>query len=201
MIVDWDIHHGNSTRSIFADDDRVLYFSAHGLYRYPAFSKEGWDEQAGAAFVGGGGALGKSINCAWTGEGYGDAEYAELWQRLLMPVAREFDPQLVIISAGFDSAAGDEEGYQVTPRGYGHLVSQLQLVAGGRLVVVLEGGYNIPAISHGLHACVATLAGAVEDEKEDPPWPLPQLEAEAMAIGDIERTIEAQRPYWKCLKK
>lgn len=120
LVVDWDIHHGNGTQEIFAEDERVLYFSAHGYYRYPAFSTDGWEQQAGPGFVGGAtaaAAAGKTVNCAWTGEGYGDAEYLALWKRVLMPVAREFAPELVIISAGFDSAAGDEEGYQVSATG------------------------------------------------------------------------------------
>merc|ERR1712228_359812 len=74
-----------------------------------------------------------------------------------------YEPELVIVSAGFDSAAGDEEGYLVSPKGYAYLLSQLTKLASGRVVVVLEGGYNIPAISHGLHACAATLLQAVDE--------------------------------------
>lgn len=214
LIVDWDIHHGNGTQSIFAEDESVLYFSVHSLHRYPAFTTDNWEEHMGPSFVGGGtadgthnAAAGKSVNCAWSGEGYGDGEYRLLWERLLLPIAREFSPQLVIVSAGFDSAAGDEEGFQVTPRGYAHLIDELQQLAGGRVVVVLEGGYNIPAIANGLHACVAALSGAFTEAKGDDDGeahrqqerqgdPPPQ----ASAVADIDRTIDAQRPYWSCLR-
>ena len=210
LIVDWDIHHGNGTQQIFAEDDRVLYFSVHGLYRYPAFVKEDWERHSGPTYVGGARAQGRTINVAWTGEGYGDAEYAALWERLLMPVAREFEPELVIISAGFDSAAGDEEGYQCTPVGYAYLTSELQKLASGRIVVVLEGGYNIPAISYGFHACVAALAGLgaagdgegeVDTCSSSNPWQRSGFgDGNAQAIEDIELSIAAQRPYWSCLR-
>ena len=86
-----------------------------------------------------------------------------------MPIARSFDPSLVIVSAGFDSAAGDEMEFLVTPSGYARMLRRLKRLAGGRVVVVLEGGYNIPAVSRGLHACVAELlavCGVVEGEEE-----------------------------------
>ena len=116
-----------------------------------------------------------------------------------MPVAREYDPELVLVSAGFDSAAGDEEGFQVTPKGYASLTTQLRGLAKGRVVVVLEGGYNIPAVSHGLHACVASLAGAVTDQDQAAIAAISGAGASGQSVADMESTIEAQRPHWGCL--
>jgi len=112
-----------------------------------------------------------------------------------MPIAREFNPQLVFVSAGFDSAAGDEEGYLLTPSGYSYLLSQLMGVAGGKVVVELEGGYNIPAISYGLHACTATLLGVTEG--------LSHVATEQVspdAVADIDAAVNAQKAYWQNLK-
>jgi len=195
LIVDWDIHHGNGTQDIFSDDKRVLYFSAHGMYIYPAFARDDQMPFQMAEYVGESNAQGFSVNCPWSQAGYGDAEYALLWERLLMPIAREFNPQLVFVSAGFDSAAGDEEGYLLTPSGYSYLLSQLMGVAGGKVVVELEGGYNIPAISYGLHACTATLLGVTEG--------LSHVATEQVspdAVADIDAAVNAQKAYWQNLK-
>ena len=212
LIVDWDIHHGNGTQQVFETDDRVLYFSAHGAYLFPAFAREGQAERQAAAHVGAGAGAGFSVNCAWSAEGYGDAEYWALWRRLLLPLADEWQPDLVLVSAGFDSAAGDEEGYLLTPRGYARLLAGLLGTAGGaaaaaaaggkqqrRVVVVLEGGYNIPAIDNGVQACAAALLGAVEDDAPDDDQ-LAELRPQAQAEADIEAAVAAQRPYWACLR-
>eukprot|EP00286_Rhodomonas_abbreviata_P020664 CAMPEP_0181313932 /NCGR_PEP_ID=MMETSP1101-20121128/14529_1 /TAXON_ID=46948 /ORGANISM="Rhodomonas abbreviata, Strain Caron Lab Isolate" /LENGTH=443 /DNA_ID=CAMNT_0023420953 /DNA_START=203 /DNA_END=1531 /DNA_ORIENTATION=+ len=125
LIVDWDIHHGNGSQEMFEADPRVLYFSAHGGYAFPAFVRDGQMQRQAASCVGSGAGAGFSMNCAWSAEGYGDAEYADLWRRLLLPVAAEFAPDLVLVSAGFDSAAGDEEGFLLTPAGYARLLDGL----------------------------------------------------------------------------
>jgi histone deacetylase 4/5 len=199
LIVDWDIHHGNGTQEIFADDKRVLYFSAHSLYAFPAYSSGDLDVSLQSpGYTGGAGAKGYSVNCAWGAgansfaEGYGDCEYLRMMDELLMPIARSFDPSLVIVSAGFDSAAGDEMEFLVTPSGYARMLRRLKRLAGGRVVVVLEGGYNIPAVSRGLHACVAELlavCGVVEGEEE-------AAQVQEQALADIRLAVEAQKPYW-----
>ena len=81
-----------------------------------------------------------------------------------MPIGRAFDPSLVIVSAGFDAAAGDACGFELTPSCYGRLTAALASLAGGRVVVTLEGGYNVPAIARGLQACTAALLGAIDEE-------------------------------------
>jgi len=118
LIVDWDIHHGNGTQKIFAENDQVLFFSAHALYDFPFFSGDEYQTTALPSYTGTGKGQGYSVNVAWSQEGAGDAEYIYAFEKLLMPIARSFAPDLVLISAGFDSAAGDECRYLVTPAGY-----------------------------------------------------------------------------------
>ncbi|NDD67784.1 hypothetical protein EBZ35_09095, partial [bacterium] len=157
LILDWDVHHGNGTQDIFAASGDVLYVSVHrhdGGRFYPHVP------EAGHTFVGSGktGGLGRSINVAWNGPGFGDADYLYAFSRLIMPVAREFDPDFVIVSAGFDAASGDPIGEcEVTTFGYSMMLRELMTLAGGRVAVILEGGYNLEVISKCYEACVRTL--------------------------------------------
>ena len=101
---------------------------------------------------------------AWNGAGLGDAEYLYAFSRLIMPICREFNPDFVIVSAGFDAAEGDPiGGCNVTPFGYASMLHELSLLAGGRVAVVLEGGYDVQVISRCYEACVRVLL------KEAPP--------------------------------
>jgi acetoin utilization deacetylase AcuC-like enzyme len=193
LIVDWDIHHGNGTQEMFVKNSNVCYISAHSLYAFPAFARDDQIDKQIPTYVGEGNAKGTTINCAWTGVNYGDVEYCYLFDQLIVPVAKEFNPSLIIVSAGFDSAAGDEMGYSVTPTGYGKLLKRLKNI--GRVVVVMEGGYNIPALTHGIHACVAELLSIRVEENDDSEEDEPCDEA----LNNINATIDAQKLYWNCL--
>ena len=188
LIVDWDVHHGNGIQHIFDDDPNVLYISLHryGNGFYPGTGHP--------AEVGKGEGLGKTVNLAFTNEGYGDREYLHAFHRLLMPIAREYAPELVLISAGFDAALGDPLGGMViSPAGYAQMTAQLQTLAGGKVVVALEGGYDLKAISHSAVSCLQTLLG--EPCPMIKPGPPNQL-----ALADIEAGYALLRPYWKCLQ-
>ncbi|CAE8636739.1 unnamed protein product [Polarella glacialis] len=167
LIVDWDVHHGNGTQNMFEEDSTVLYFSTHrydGGSFYPGsklghFSSHG--QGAGAGF---------SVNVPWDVKGGqrrgcpapGDAEFLEAFRRVLLPICEEFKPDLVFVSAGFDAAEGDPlGGCSVTPAGYFELTRLLRdLVPGGsRLVLALEGGYNLESISSSMAACMRALLG------------------------------------------
>lgn len=104
LILDWDVHHGNGTQQIFEDDPSVLYISLHrlGPHYFPGTGE--------ASEVGTAGGAGYTVNLPWRHEGMGDAEYAAAFDAVVMPIARCYDPQLVIVSAGFDAAAGDKVG-------------------------------------------------------------------------------------------
>jgi histone deacetylase 6 len=104
LIVDWDVHHGNGTQRCFYNDPNVLYFSVH---RYHGGNFFPFLQQGGPASVGNGTGKGFNMNVGWNDKKMGDDEYLVVWEKLLMPVAKEFNPDLVLVSAGFDAAGGD----------------------------------------------------------------------------------------------
>ena len=191
LIVDWDVHHGNGVQDIFEDDDRVLYVSLH---RYGG----GFYPGTGAANeVGRGKGAGKNLNIAWTEGMMGNAEYLMAFDNLIMPVAREFRPQLVIVAAGFDAARGDPlGGCDVTPVGYAHMTAMLQTLASGRIVVALEGGYNLQIIAASAQAVVRTLLG-------DPLPPLTDRHskvAKMSAVRDVRHSATFHVQFWRSLR-
>ncbi|OBS81149.1 hypothetical protein A6R68_20671, partial [Neotoma lepida] len=136
LIVDWDVHHGNGTQHMFEDDPSVLYVSLHRYDRGTFFpmGDEGASSQVGRAA-----GIGYTVNVPWNGPRMGDADYLATWHRLVLPIAYEFNPELVLVSAGFDAAQGDPlGGCQVTPEGYAHLTHLLMGLASGRIILFLE---------------------------------------------------------------
>ncbi|OSX56322.1 hypothetical protein POSPLADRAFT_1175378 [Postia placenta MAD-698-R-SB12] len=188
MILDWDVHHGNGTQRAFYDDPSVLYVSLH---RY-----DGGDFYPNGPFgsmvsCGQGPGLGYSVNIPWPQHGMGDADYILAFQKIVMPIAVEFAPELVIISAGFDAAEGDTLGEcHVTPTGYAHMTYMLSSLAGGKLVVALEGGYSLDAISVSALAVAKILLG------EAPPSLEPMIASDA-ATETIWHVAMEQSKYWK----
>ena len=135
----------------------------------------------------------------------GDADYFLAFSRVLVPVAMEFRPELVIISAGFDSGKGDPWGEcNVTPNGFANLTAMLMNISRGRLVMVLEGGYNLKTVSHSLAACVGVLRGHM-------PPPLDPSAAGGLgvprggsvpslqAVADIAVTENTHSAHWRSL--
>lgn len=195
LIVDWDVHHGNGTQNMFEEDPTILYFSTHrydhGMF-YPG------SVIADPSFVGKGRGCGYTVNVGWNERGIGDKEYILAFMQVLMPIAWEFNPDLVLISAGFDAAIRDPlGGCNVTPRGYGVMTHMLTALAGGKIVIALEGGYNLSSISASMAACVGVLLGdpVPDDDYEQMGHtaPIPS------AIESIQATIAAHLPYWKYL--
>ena len=183
LIVDWDVHHGNGTQKIFYDDPTVLYFSVH-LYLEGLFYPSG--EAGSCDKTGIGPGRGYNVNVAWDKIGMGDSEYLHAWDALLMPIARVFDPDLVLVSAGFDAARGDPIGMcDISPEGYSHLLSPLLTLAEGRVAIVLEGGYNLTSISKSALACVETLLGEPLPRLRDMRRPHPS------AVEAVQATINA----------
>lgn len=109
LILDWDVHHGNGTQNIFYSNESVLYISLH-VYKggnfYPGINPDPTIPDGDLHQVGANKGIGKNVNIGWHDQGMGDAEYLAAFSRIVMPMAREFDPDLVIISAGFDAAGG-----------------------------------------------------------------------------------------------
>ncbi|KAK8094738.1 histone deacetylase A [Apiospora hydei] len=153
LILDWDVHHGNGVQNMFYDDPNVLYISLHVYANgefYPGKPDNPEIPDGGIEQVGEGVGRGKNVNIGWVNQGMGDGEYLAAFQEIVMPIAQEFDPDMVIISAGFDAADGDElGGCFVSPPCYAHMTHMLMSLAGGKVAVCLEGGYNLKAISIG----------------------------------------------------
>ncbi|KAH8317540.1 hypothetical protein KR074_012496 [Drosophila pseudoananassae] len=200
LIVDWDVHHGNGTQHIFESNPKVLYVSVH-RYEHGAFFPKGPDGNFDV--VGKGAGRGFNVNIPWNKKGMGDLEYALAFQQVIMPIAYEFNPQLVLVSAGFDAAIGDPlGGCKVTPEGYGMLTHWLSALAGGKIIVCLEGGYNVNSISYAMTMCTKTLLGD--------PVPTPQLGAASLqkpatvayqsCIETLQSCLEVQRTHWQSLE-
>uniref|UniRef100_A0A3B3BY58 Histone deacetylase 6 n=1 Tax=Oryzias melastigma TaxID=30732 RepID=A0A3B3BY58_ORYME len=193
LIVDWDVHHGNGTQHMFEDDSSVLYISLH---RYDNGTFFPSSEDAAPEKVGVAKGVGYNVNVAWSGGRMGDSDYLAAFHQVVMPIASEFNPGLVLVSAGFDAARGDPlGGYNVTPEGYAHLTHMLMSLAGGRVLIILEGGYNLTSISDSMAACTSVLLG-------DPPPSLvtplpPPHHCAAVAINEV---IQHHAPYWRSLR-
>ncbi|KAI0914628.1 histone deacetylase [Ustulina deusta] len=197
MILDWDVHHGNGVQNMFYDDPNVLYISLHvydnGNF-YPGKPDNPMIPDGDLDNVGHGKGKGKNVNIAWPSQGMGDGEYLAAFQKIVMPIAQEFNPDLVIISAGFDAADGDElGGCFVTPPCYAHMTHMLMSLAGGKVAVCLEGGYNLQAISHSALAVARTLMGEPPPQMEMPP-----ISKEAARV--LAKVQAVQAPYWECMR-
>lgn len=190
LIYDWDVHHGNGTQQAFLDDDRVLYISTH---RYEDGKFYPGTTFGGANVVGTGKGEGFTVNIPWKTAGMGDGDYLAAFNRIIMPIAYEFDPDLVIVSAGFDAATNDPiGGCNVTPMGYQHMLAMLMTLAEGNVVVTLEGGYNLDAISKSALAVTKTLLG-------DPPGRLTSSLPSVSALQVFDEVQAIQSKYWKCM--
>ena len=143
LIVDWDVHHGNGTQDIFYEDGSVLFFSTHQSPWYPG--------TGAASETGAGKGAGKTIN-APLAAGSGSTKIFEAFRELLLPAAEVFHPDLILISAGFDSRVGDplgqflltDDDFRVLTEMLGELASKH---ASNRLISILEGGYNLEGLA------------------------------------------------------
>jgi acetoin utilization deacetylase AcuC-like enzyme len=153
LIADWDVHHGNGTQDIFYEDGSVFFFSTH---QYPWYPGTGSADESGS-----GKGAGKTLNCPFPA-GAGRKEIVGAFRDRLAPAAEEFKPDLVLISAGFDSRAGDPLGHFFL---YDPDFADLTRIAleiadrhaGGRLVSMLEGGYDLEGLGCGVQAHVQAL--------------------------------------------
>jgi acetoin utilization deacetylase AcuC-like enzyme len=143
LIVDWDVHHGNGTQEVFYSDHSVLFFSTH---QWPYYPGTGTADETGE-----GAGKGYTINCPFPA-GSGHAEILGAFRKILLPAAIQFKPDLVLISAGFDSRRGDPLGrFTLKDSDFAEMTALLMEVAdrsaNGRIVSVLEGGYNLPGLA------------------------------------------------------
>jgi acetoin utilization deacetylase AcuC-like enzyme len=158
LILDWDVHHGNGTQQAFEADPSVLYFSLHQFPYYPGTGSFGE--------IGSGPGAGATVNVPLPA-GAGDTEYVGLLQRVFAPVALAFEPELILVSAGFDAHRDDPlAAMNVSRAGFGAMSAIVRAVAdevcGGRVAFVLEGGYAASGLEEGvgalLSACLSETA-------------------------------------------
>ena len=159
LIIDFDVHHGNGTQHIFDADRRVLYVSSHAWPFYPG---TGALQEVGEAD-----ARGFTVNLPMP-MGCGDGEFARLYREVVIPIGRAFDPELVLVSAGFDAYKDDPlAGMRLSAAGYGELATAcLETATGsaqGKAIFVVEGGYDTDGLATGAAAVVARMLG---DEAE-----------------------------------
>ncbi|CAG0912798.1 unnamed protein product [Notodromas monacha] len=193
LVVDFDVHHGQGIQRGFYSDPRVLYFSTHRYERgkfWPELRESDYD------CIGDGTGKGFNINFPFDDVGATDADMLTVWQRILLPIAYEFNPDLVLISAGYDAAFGCAEGcMRFTPALYAHLVKPLMGLAGGKVAVILEGGYCLESLAESALQTFNTLLGITCPR-------LPDLDVKACSSKTkdmIKRCWSVLKPHWVCL--
>jgi acetoin utilization deacetylase AcuC-like enzyme len=184
-IVDWDVHHGNGTQEMFWREPGVLYISTH---QFPFYPGTGDVEETGE-----GEGKGFTVNIPLAAGG-GDGVYASAFERIVLPVLSAYEPELVIVSAGFDAAARDPLAQmELSADAFGWMAQALGRIAdasaSGRMALVLEGGYDLVALTSGLRSAIAgMMVGGV-----------PELPRAADDEG-VERAASAAKRGWASVK-
>jgi acetoin utilization deacetylase AcuC-like enzyme len=188
-IVDYDVHHGNGTQHTFERDPDVLYVSTHQFPYYPGTgdaTEVGLDEGRGS-----------TVNVPME-VGSTDQDYQVVFSEIVLPVLRQFQPDLLLVSAGFDAHERDPlAGMRVTTEAFGAMTTELMLVAreccGGRLMAITEGGYDLAALGDSLRTVVRAMAGGSATTAA---WPVASLSS-ARGAQAVRRAKTALAPYWK----
>ncbi|VDM21273.1 unnamed protein product [Wuchereria bancrofti] len=196
-IIDWDVHHGNGTQICFEADPSVLYLSLHRHDNGNFFPGTGAVTEVGV-----GSGKGCTVNIPFSGEMMDDADYLAAWRVIVAPILNQFKPTFIIVSAGFDAACGHPQalgGYNLSPQLFGYFTLQLMNYAGGRVVLALEGGYDLDTISDSAEECVKALCG-------ESPETTGKLSDEALnafpkqsAQETIQKVIAIHKKYWPSL--
>lgn len=188
-IVDYDVHHGNGTQHAFDEDETTLYVSTHQSHYYPGTGDA--DE------IGTGKGRGFTVNLPIEIGGT-DEDYRVVFAEVVTPILRQFRPDIVLVSAGFDAHERDPlAGMRLTTAGYRAMTAELLAIADecchGRLVAVTEGGYDLRALSETLTAVTEALAS---DKTESPAWPASSTRSSRGAAA-AARTKAALAGFWK----
>jgi acetoin utilization deacetylase AcuC-like enzyme len=191
LTVDWDVHHGNGTQASFYNSPEILYFSSH---RYPFYPGTGSVDEVGA-----GDGRGYTINVPMLA-GMGDAEIVTAFRRVLIPVVEEYQPQIILVSAGFDAHRLDPlGGMTVTTDGFAALARLVkeaaERFAEGRLVLALEGGYSEQGLAESIEAVIEVLLEEpATAEKSSMP-----TEDTPLGVELAEHVRRKQGIYWKAI--
>ncbi|XP_020577070.1 histone deacetylase 15 [Phalaenopsis equestris] len=189
LIVDWDVHHGNGTQEIFDGNKSVLYVSLHRHENGRFYPGTGAATEVGVMD-----GKGFSVNIPWSRGGVGDNDYIFAFQHIVLPIASEFAPDITIISAGFDAARGDPLGCcDVTPAGYAQMTHMLCSLSQGKLLVILEGGYNLRSISSSATAVVKVLLG------ENPGYDMSNVKPSEAGLETVLQVLKIQLKFWPIL--
>jgi acetoin utilization deacetylase AcuC-like enzyme len=193
LIVDWDVHHGNGTQHAFERDPSVLFFSVH---QYPLYPGTGLFTETGI-----GPAEGFTVNVPLP-KGYGNGEFVAIFEWLLRPLAFEFRPDLILVSAGFDCHAADPlGGMRLTAQGFAALTRSLMMMAdtlcAGRLVLVLEGGYHLKALSESVKAVLRELRDLNHCDVSH--W-LNLADPRKLDYA-LRRSMHVHQRHWKCFSE
>jgi acetoin utilization deacetylase AcuC-like enzyme len=189
IVVDWDLHHGNGTQHSFEEDASILYFSTH---QYPYYPGTGALTEAGKEK-----GEGFTVNVPLS-MGYGDGEYVGIFEKILRPVTLEFNPEIILVSAGFDIYMEDPlGGMNVTPEGFAGLTRSIMQMANecceGKVVITLEGGYNLEGLRDSVKAVLKELGRFSETDTR-----ALLNKADQRALDHVtKQVIEVQSRYWK----
>ena len=182
-VVDWDVHHGNGTQAMFYENPDLLYLSLH---EFPSYPGTGWVEELGS-----GDATGTTVNIPFP-TGSGSAAYLTAIRSLVRPILEQFDPGWVLVSSGYDAHGRDPlAGIRLRSEDYHALGAAVAEAAGqGRLVMFLEGGYDLEALAESSEATVrgVSAAGIEIPQSSEPPV--------GTAARLLEYTAEILTPYW-----
>lgn len=183
-IVDWDVHHGNGTQETFLMDPRVLYISLH---EFPAYPGSGWIDEVGL-----GPAAGTAVNVPLPTGTAGDV-YRAAFDRIILPILTAFQPDWLLISAGYDAHEADPlAGIALLESDYAAMASGLSdVVEDGRTIIFLEGGYNLNAIKRSVASTLHGFAGRPVPDEESRP------ESGLRSWRTLEFVVGEQRRHWR----
>ncbi|EYU23516.1 hypothetical protein MIMGU_mgv1a021496mg [Erythranthe guttata] len=192
LIVDWDVHHGNGTQKMFYEDPRVLTFSVH---RHDSGEFYPYGNDGSYSMIGEGAGAGYNINVPWENDSCGDADYFAVWDHILIPVAKKFNPDMIMVAAGFDAALGDPlGGCCLSPYAYSVMLRKLMDISRGKkIVLALEGGYDPVSLANSTQACVEVLL-------QDKPRTRSSVDLPLKSTALVIRTVrQALSRYWPVL--
>lgn len=184
MILDWDVHHGNGTQDLFIAERNILYISLH---QFPFYPGGGWLDEYGY-----GPGAGMTVNVPVPAGTKGDV-YREAFRRVVLPIARQFEPDWLLISSGYDGHRDDPLAeIELIESDYAYMANALVgLVPSGRTIVFLEGGYDLDAIRDSVAATFAGFAGVID------PNEAPSGESEPAAWRSLELVERGLADFWK----
>ncbi len=192
LVIDWDVHHGNGTQNTFYEDPKVLYFSTHRYgFFYPGTGAPGE--------VGTGKGEGFTVNIPMF-PGSGDVEYGNIFLHVLKPIALSYRPELILVSAGFDTYSRDPlGGMRMTEEGYARLTTIIMEIAqttcGGKIIIALEGGYDLDGLATSVKAVLRELRG--DSKIDSAEWQRKEKNGYKRIDGELEKLKAFYKRYWE----